>query len=155
MPWDDPDAWRQLSESTTTPILCGENVYLRHGFRRIVDQRAVDVIAPDIQDCGGIADAKWLAEFADLYNVLIAPHNAQGAISFMANVHTAAAMPRNFIAFEFHAADSPWWQDLVVGVDKPLIRAGFATVPDAPGLGIELNGDVVQRHMDPGQRYFE
>ena len=57
-------------------------------------------------------------------------------------------MPRNFIAFEFHMSDTPGWDDLVTGVERPLIKDGFATVPDAPGLGIELDEEVVEMGVD-------
>jgi len=56
---------------------------------------------------------------------------------------------------ENHALDMPWWQDMVTGIDKPLIDHGFAHVTDAPGLGIELNPDVVKQHLKPGTGYFE
>lgn len=154
-PYVDAEAHRLLTASTSTPILTGENVYLRQGFKRLIDQHAVDIVSPDIQNVGGLAEAKWVAEFADLYGLLVAPHNANLAISFMANVHVAAAMPRNFLAFEFHATDVSWWEDMVTGVEKPLIKEGFATVSDRPGLGIELNEDIVRQHLVEGETYFE
>ena len=91
----------------------------------------------------------------DLYNVLVAPHNANHAVSFMANLHAAAVMPRNYIAFEFHQADDRNWDDILEGVDRPLIKDGFATVPDSPGLGFELNEEVVRQRLAPGETYFE
>ena len=146
----DPDAYRLLSESTSTPILAGENGYLRQGFRTLIDQNAVDIVAPDLHHCGGIA------EFAELFGVLVAPHNANFSIAFMANLHAAAVMPRNYIAFEFHLADEyPWWEDILTGVEKPLIQNGFAAVPDNPGLGFDLNADVISQHLAPGETYFE
>jgi len=154
-PYTDPEAYRLLASSTSTPILTGEQIYLRQGFRSLIDQHAVDIVAPDICDVGGLAEAKWIAEFADLYGVLIAPHNFSLPIAFMANVHAAAAMPRNFIAFEHHMADIPWWEDLVKGVEKPMIKEGFAKVPDKPGLGIELDEKVVRKHLAEGEAYFE
>ena len=155
MPYIDAANYKLLSDSTTTPILAGEAVYLRKGFRDLIDRHAVDVVAPDIQDVGGIDEAKRVAELADLYGVLVAPHNAQGAISLMANVHLGAVVPRNFLCFEFHAADSDWWEEAIIGPPKPLMRDGFARVPDTPGLGFELNDDVICAHMLPGERYFE
>ena len=144
-----------LSDSTTTPIMTGEHLYLRNGFRDLIASHAVDVVAPDIQDVGGLAESKWVAELANLYNVLVAPHNANHAVSFMANLHAAAVMPRNYIAFEFHQADDHNWDDILEGVDRPLIKDGFATVPDSPGLGFELNEEVVRQRLAPGETYFE
>ncbi len=152
----DPTAFRLLSESTSTPILAGENGYLRTGFRDLLDQQAVDIVAPDLHHCGGLAELKWLAEFADLHGIQIAPHNANFAIAFMANLHVGAVMPRNYIAFEFHLTDGfPWWEDALTGVEKPLIKDGFAKVPDRPGLGFDLNEEVIRQHLAPGETWFE
>ena len=71
-------------------------------------------------------------------------HFAGTPISFMANVHCAAAT-QNVIVLEHHGVDVPWWEDLVIGPEKPLVKAGFVSVPDRPGLGVELNESV-----DPG-----
>ena len=155
VPYVDAEAYRLLTSSTSTPILTGEQIYLRQGFKSLIDLHAVDIVAPDICDVGGLAETKWIAEFADLYNVLIAPHSLGLPIVFMANVHAAAAMPKNFIAFEFHMADVPWWEDLVKGIEKPLVEDGFTKVPDTPGLGIELDEKVVREHLAEGETYFE
>ena len=74
-------------------------------------------------------------------------------VSCMANVHCAAAT-RNFLALENHSLDVPFWQDLVNGVEKPIVNKGFITVPDKPGLGVTLNDAVMKQHLlEPG--YFE
>jgi len=71
----------------------------------------------------------------------------------MAAVHMAATMS-NFLVCENHAVDMPWWQDLVTGPPKPIIQNGYIPVPDAPGLGVEVNDEVVKEHLRyPG--YFE
>jgi hypothetical protein len=60
----------------------------------------------------------------------------------------------NFVAMENHALDMPWWQDLVKGTTKPIIDKGYIKVPDTPGIGVELNEEVVKEHLrEPG--YFE
>ncbi len=85
----------------------------------------------------------------------MALHMAGTPVSTLAAVHCAAAT-ENFIALEHHFADVPFWSDLVTGVPAPIIQNGYIAVPDAPGLGIELNEDVVREHIvadDPG--YFE
>ena len=84
----------------------------------------------------------------------MAMHFAGTPVSFMANVHCAAAT-ENFIALEHHSLEVPWWEDLVTGMPKPLVKAGHATVPDAPGLGVELNPDTVHAHLLAGEGYFE
>jgi L-alanine-DL-glutamate epimerase-like enolase superfamily enzyme len=57
------------------------------------------------------------------------------------------------LALEFHAIDVPWWDDLIVG-EKPIIRDGFIAVPDAPGLGVQLNEEVVRAHLAEGEEFF-
>ena len=71
----------------------------------------------------------------------------------MASVHLAATI-RNFVAMENHAVDMPWWDDLVTGPPKPIIQDGYIPVPQSPGLGVELDDEVVKQHLrKPG--YFE
>jgi L-alanine-DL-glutamate epimerase-like enolase superfamily enzyme len=83
----------------------------------------------------------------------MAMHFAGTSVCCMANVHCAAAT-ENFLALENHSVDVPWWDDLVEGVEKPIVNRGFITVPEKPGLGITLNEEVVKQHLgEPG--YFE
>ncbi|MCX8171349.1 MAG: mandelate racemase/muconate lactonizing enzyme family protein [Candidatus Bathyarchaeota archaeon] len=154
-PYTEVYLYALLSRRTTTPILTGEQIFLRYGFRDLVAKHAVDIVAPDVSDVGGIYELKWIAEFADLYGVLIAPHNYGLPIAFVANVHAAAAMPKNFIAFEHHAAHVSQWEDFVKGLEKPLIKDGFVNVPEKPGLGIEINEDLVKKYLVEGEDFFE
>ena len=84
----------------------------------------------------------------------MAMHFAGTPVSFMANVHCAAAT-ENFLSLEHHSIDVPWWEDMVTGLPKPLVQNGFATVPEKPGLGIELNEEVVKQHLMKDSGYFE
>ncbi len=83
----------------------------------------------------------------------MAMHFAGTPISCMANVHCAAAT-QNFLALENHSVDVPWWDDLVTGVSKPIIQSGYIPVPETPGLGIDLNEEVVKQHL-MDEKYFE
>ena len=97
------------------------------------------MIHPDLASSGGLIETKKIGDFAQEHGVAMAMHFAGTPVSFMANVHCAAAT-ENFVALEHHSLDVPWWESLVTTVDgKPLIDRGFAVVPDSPGLGIELN----------------
>jgi hypothetical protein len=73
----------------------------------------------------------------------------------MANVHCAAAT-QNFLALECHAIDRAFWGNLVTGISKPIVNKGFVQVPDGPGLGIELNLEEMEAHLDknPGHGMF-
>jgi L-alanine-DL-glutamate epimerase-like enolase superfamily enzyme len=110
-------------------------------------------VHPDLATAGGILETKKIGDYAEERGVGMAMHFAGSPISFMANLHCAAAT-QNVIALEHHGVDVPWWEDLVTGPDKPLVNAGFARVPDRPGLGIELNEAVIRQHLIPGEGYF-
>ena len=84
----------------------------------------------------------------------MAMHQAGTPVSFMANVHCAAAT-QNFLALEHHSVDLSWWESLVKMTDgNPIIKKGFAPVPESPGLGIELNEDVVKEHLHAKDKSF-
>ncbi len=83
----------------------------------------------------------------------MAMHFAGSPVSCMANVHCAAAT-ENFLVLENHSLDVPWWEDLVTGIPKPIIKNGFIDVPERPGLGVELNEEIIRQHLrEPS--YFE
>ena len=83
----------------------------------------------------------------------MAMHFAGTPVSFMANIHCAAAT-QNFMALEHHSVDVNYWLDLVK-TKEPIVEKGFAKVPETPGLGVELNEEVVKQHLDPEHKgYF-
>lgn len=152
--WRNWRGFKTITESTTTPILVGENSFgLREGFQDLIDNRAVDLVHPDLLTSGGLLETKRIGDYADDAGIDCAMHMAGSPVGFYAGVHTSATL-RNFVAMENHALDMPWWQDLVDGVPKPIIQDGYTAVPDSPGLGVELNDEVVKEHLRiPG--YFE
>jgi L-alanine-DL-glutamate epimerase-like enolase superfamily enzyme len=84
-----------------------------------------------------------------LYGVQTAIHFAGSPVGCMASVHMAATL-KDMLAMENHAVDIPWWGDLVNGPSKPIVDRGYITVPDTPGLGVELNESVVKEHIRKG-----
>ncbi|WP_408960394.1 mandelate racemase/muconate lactonizing enzyme family protein [Natrinema sp. 74] len=144
LPPENTDAMRELQRSTDVTLLTGENRYGRHGFRDLIEEQAVDFLAPDVPKTGGIAETKKIADMAAAYYQALIPHNIGSPIATVATAHVGATVP-NFVALEYHAREVPWWDDLVAR-DDPLIQNGRLTVPDKPGLGIELDWDVVERH---------
>lgn len=132
---------------TEIPICVGERHYTRAGFRPILEKQLCDVIMPDITRCGGPSEMRRIAAMAEIYNVLIAPHNPNGPLSTMASAHVCAAIP-NFFRCEFMFNDVPW-RDEVIG--HPLdIRDGQLYLSDRPGLGVDMNEQAMERH--PGIR---
>ena len=148
VPWDYTAQWKTLSDALETPMLTGEDIYLLAGFKPLIDARAVDIIHPDLASSGGLLETKRIGDYAEEYGIAMAMHQAGTPVSFMANVHCAAAT-QNFLALEHHSIDVPWWESLVKRTDgKNLITKGFAELPlTAPGLGIELNDEAVKQHL--------
>ncbi len=152
--WRDWKGHKEIKESTSTPILTGENTFgLEEGFQPMLDNNAVDIIHPDPETSGAILETKRIADYAELRGIPTAVHFAGSPVGQMASVHMAATI-NDFVAMENHAVDMPWWGDLVTGPPKPIIQDGYIPVPDTPGLGVELNEDAVKEHLRyPG--YFE
>ncbi len=143
LPPENTDAMRELKRRVDVTLLTGENRYGRHGFRDLIEEQAVDFLAPDVPKTGGIAETKKIADMAETYYQTLVPHNIGSPVATVATAHVGATVP-NFYGVEYHAREVSWWEDLVVGDD--LIQDGTMTVPDAPGLGIELDWDVVEAH---------
>jgi L-alanine-DL-glutamate epimerase-like enolase superfamily enzyme len=150
---DAPRNWRaykELKQATTTPICTGESLFgLEEGFRDLIENRAVDVVHPDPLTSGAIRETKRIGDFAAMHGVQVAIHFAGSPVGCMAAVHMAATL-KDMLAMENHAVDIPWWGDLVTGPGKPIVNQGFITVPDTPGLGVELNEAVVKEHIRKG-----
>lgn len=155
VPWQYTDTWVQLERALHTPVCTGEDIYLKEGFRPLLDARAVNVVHPDLATAGGIMETKRIGDLAQERGISMALHMAGTPISTLASVHCAAAT-ENFIALEHHFTDVPFWDDFVDGVPKPIIQGGYIRVPEGPGLGLTLNEEVVRAHLVPeDQSFFE
>jgi L-alanine-DL-glutamate epimerase-like enolase superfamily enzyme len=140
--------FREITHATTTPTCTGENLFgLEEGYKPLIDNDAVNYLHPDVTCSGGMIECKRIADYAAANNMQCAVHMANSPLGQLASAHFAATI-RNFMVLEYHAVDIPWWQDLVTGVKKPIIEVGgYQTVPDTPGLGVELNEAVVKQHL--------
>ncbi|HUY13717.1 MAG TPA: mandelate racemase/muconate lactonizing enzyme family protein [Terriglobia bacterium] len=154
IPWYYTDLLKHITEESPTPTLTGEDIYREEDFEILCSNHAVSKIHPDLATSGGILRTHRIGDMAFRHGVSMAMHMAGTPVSCMASVHCAAAT-RNFLALENHSLDVPWWQDLVEGIEKPIVNKGYITVPDQPGLGVTLNEDVVRQHLKPGTGYFE
>lgn len=153
--WELTDQWKTMSDALETPLLTGEDIYLLKNFKPLIDIHAVDIIQPDLATSGGLLETKKIGDYAEEHGIAMAMHQAGTPVSFMASVHCAAAT-QNFLALEHHSVDLKWWESLVKTTDgRQLITKGFANVPsDAPGLGIELNEEVVKEHLHQKDKSF-
>ncbi|MCW5982245.1 MAG: mandelate racemase/muconate lactonizing enzyme family protein [Bryobacteraceae bacterium] len=152
--WLNWRGFKAIKEATTTPILTGEQAFgLEEGFRDLIANYAVDLIHPDYVGSGGILEIKRIADFAAAYGIPTVIHMPGSPIGQAAMTHLAATLT-NVVSVEHHAADMPWWQDLVKKPAKPIINDGYMELPNEPGLGVELDDEVVKKHLrTPG--YFE
>src|SRR6202051_4445957 len=140
VPFVNADVYRDVTRATSTPIHTGEQIYLRQNFKQLIEGHAVNVVGPDPCDVGGLAELKWIAEYADLHGILMAPHGtANGLIGLAALVQVCAALPENYIAFELPNGKPEWWFDILEGLPNPLVKDGFIEVWDSPGLGVQFN----------------
>lgn len=155
VPWQFTEQWVQLERTLKTPVCTGEDIYLKEGFKPLLEAHAVNVIHPDMATSGGILETKRIGDMAQEYGISMAMHMAGTPVSTMASVQCAAAT-ENFIALEHHFTEIPYWGDLIDGVDKPIIQNGYIKVPDAPGLGFTLNEEALREHLVPeDQGFFE
>jgi galactonate dehydratase len=153
VPAEDIDAMADVRHSTSTPIACGENLYMRWGYRELLQKSAVDIIQPDIQKTGGISEGRKISNLAQIYYVPVAPHCVVSPIGMMSTAHMCASIP-NFLCCEWHWINFPdLWKNWVK--EGEIIQKGYVNVTDKPGLGVEMNEDVARKAQVPGTTWFE
>lgn len=148
IPWQLTDQYLRLKNACDTPICTGEDIYLKEGFKDLFDNQAIAVCHPDMATSGGILETKKIGDLAQEQGIAMAMHMAAMPVAQMASVHCAAAT-ENFLSLEHHYVDEPWWNEIVTGMPNPICQNGFITVPEAPGLGIDLNEEAVKAHINP------
>ena len=149
IPWQYTEQYRQLQQATSVPICTGEDIYLKENFEPLL-KAGISVIHPDLLTTGGILETKKIGDMAQDHGVAMAIHMAESPIAAMAAAHVAVAT-ENFMALEYHSVDVDWWDDIVTGLPKPLVKDGFIEVPDKPGLGIDdIVDEVIAGHLQEG-----
>jgi L-alanine-DL-glutamate epimerase-like enolase superfamily enzyme len=154
-PYPNAQVFKQVTDSTSTPIHTGEEIYLRENCKDLIETQAVNVIGVDPEDVGGMAELKWIAEYANLHGILIAPHGIfDGLFGVAAQVQMGATLPQNYIAFEYAKGEPEWWYDIVDGLPDPIVKNGFIDVWDKPGLGVTFNVRAARAHLSEEDRDF-
>lgn len=155
IPAENVEAYRKITGSTSTPICAGENLYLAHGFRRLLEIGAVDIVMPDLQKAGGLGEGQRIANLANLYYVPFAPHMVASYLGAMASAHVCASIP-NFLILEwqiyFHR--DPMFKE-IVDYDPSMIVDGHITVSEKPGIGVEINEEGMRKYAQEGVPFFE
>jgi L-alanine-DL-glutamate epimerase-like enolase superfamily enzyme len=138
----DAQALRTVRMSTKTPICHGESIYATHGFKPYLEAHAQDVIMPDIA-WNGISMGKKVADMAEAYDVMVAPHNCHSPLQTLIAGHLCSTL-RNFLIMEFDEDDVPWRDDVL---SEPLdVKNGYLSLSDKPGFGVDLNEKEIARH---------
>jgi len=155
IPAENVEAYRYITESTSTPICAGENLYLAYGFRRLLEIGAVDIVMPDLQKAGGLGEGQRIANLANLYYVPFAPHMVASYLGAMASSHVCASVP-NFLVLEwqiyFHT--NPMFKE-IVDFDGPMVDNGFIPLSEKPGIGVEINEEGMKKYATEGIPFFE
>jgi galactonate dehydratase len=156
IPAENPDAYAEITKSTSTPICAGENHYLAHGVRPLLEKGAVDILMPDLQKAGGLGEGQRIANLANLYYVPFAPHMVASYIGAMACAHVCASVP-NFLIMEWqiYYHTDPMWKEIVNFDGKDFVEKGFVKVLDKPGIGVDLNEEGLKKHAAQGMPFFE
>lgn len=147
VPPENLPALKKVSDAVAPlgiPIATGERIHTMYDYRELLELNACDVIQPDITHFGGLLNTKKLAAWADAYYVLIAPHNVGGPVSTAAALHLAAATPNFKIQEHFNDFCEPYVKECAPGV--PEVVDGCFPLPQGPGLGVELNEEVIKAH---------
>jgi L-alanine-DL-glutamate epimerase-like enolase superfamily enzyme len=153
MPPDFSEVWVKLTEQSPVPILTGENLYTRHGFKPFVTNQGCHLLQIDIPKAGGLLESKKIADLADAFYIPVCAHSAASPLGFIASAHCAAAIG-NFRAHEHSEGSSgDAWEEFAI-LDWPLIKSGKIQIPDKPGLGVELNMDKVRANLSPGEEWW-
>ena len=152
IPPENMSAQIEVTGATRTPVATGENRFRVHELSELIYEHGVDIVTPDPTTVGGLGETMRIADRAEENYIPISPHNVCSPIGTMACVHLGAAIP-NFDVLEYHALEVDWWDDLTRR-DEPLIQDGYVTVPEASGLGIELDEEVAEEHRLEGTNGF-
>jgi galactonate dehydratase len=138
-------ALRKASDGIpATAVATGERIHQRGEYRELFELQAADVIQPDISHIGGLLETKKLAAWAESYYVTVAPHNVGGQINTAAALHLAACTTNFRIQEYFNDFADPWVRETAEGL--PEVVEGYFALPEGPGLGLELNEEVIEAH---------
>jgi galactonate dehydratase len=150
VPPENLAALKKASRKINIPVATGERIHTRYDFRELFELQAADIIQPDITHFGGLLETKKLAAWAEVYYILVAPHNVGGPVSTAAALHFAASTPNFKIQEHFNDFAEDWVKAAAPG--NPEVIDGYFALPQGPGLGVKLNESIIQEH--PRQRIF-
>lgn len=141
-----------LTQSLDIAVAGGEVLDSRMAARDHIARRSFDIIQPDVSLCGGIAEVLFIAEMARLWSVQCFPHCWSGAIAIAATLQVVSLLPNSNWGnssdqpmLELDTSENPFREEIVA---KPFaVEKGYVTVPTGPGLGVEVNEEVVKKYV--------
>jgi len=143
LPKDDMKGYIELSRSLDLNIAAGEQLQTAYEFKDWIMNKAVEIIQPDVHIAGGLSECRRIGDLAELWNVPLVPHSWSTAINFVAALHLVASLKRALFA-EYRTLSTPLMTDLL---EEPIkIEDGYVSVPEKPGLGIELNEEILDKY---------
>jgi len=143
VPPENPEAMLEVRRSVNVPIAAGERLYARWGFRRLCELEACHILQPDLSHCGGLREARRIADMGETYYMGVAPHNPNGPVANAAALHFGLSTP-NLLIQEDMLGDVPWRFDVVATeVER---KDGYWLPLEKPGLGIEVNEREAAKH---------
>jgi galactonate dehydratase len=150
VPPENLAALKKASEKLHIPVATGERIHTRYDYRQLFELQAADIIQPDITHFGGLLETKKLAAWAEVYYILVAPHNVGGPVSTATALHFAASTPNFKILEHFNDFAEDWVKAAAPG--NPEVEDGYFALPPGPGLGVKLDEAVIREH--PQQKIF-
>jgi L-alanine-DL-glutamate epimerase-like enolase superfamily enzyme len=146
-------SWVHLAQKSKVPIATGENLARRQGFKEFIVNQGCQIVQLDLRNAGGFLESKKIAGFAELFDLPVAAHNTGTALHALATVQWAAGV-RDFLAAETVVGRRNWMDDVILH-DGPLVAQGYIVASRKPGLGVELNPDVVKANLAEGEKYWD
>ena len=138
------DALAEVKRAITLPVVTGEELYTKFEFREVFEKQAVDIINPDVCNVGGILELKEIAAMAEPYFVVVSPHNYNSTtVGLAATLQVSACIP-NFLITEYFVNLEPFGQTIATHPFE--VVDSYIMLPEAPGLGIELDEEVLAQH---------
>ena len=137
------DSMKQVADNVDIPIAAGERLYTRYGFRQYIEKQAVAILQPDVGLAGGISETRKIANYAEVYNLHVQPHNYASPVLLASSLQVDTCIP-NFIIQETFPYGPEGKFDLVEEAYEQKIVNGYLAPPSAPGIGIELNMDALR-----------
>jgi galactonate dehydratase len=138
------DATAEVARHTTVPISCGESFTTTHQFAELLKHNTVHILQPDPTNVGGILRTRFIAAMADANYAMVAPHQAQGPLCTATCIQVGACTPNLLVQELFDEFNVEWGHELVTNPVR--VVDGRIQIPDAPGLGTDLNWDEVDKH---------